>query len=94
MHIHYNNAWQVQLRIGIVGCGKVAEHHARFIKALDNAQLIAVADVNDPALLVAHRRGQLEHLLVMDDNSAPDAYWPCYQVMAAAFARGELRPER
>src|SRR5207237_7051441 len=52
MNMHSNNAWQARLRIGIVGCGKVAEHHARFIKALDNAQLIAVADVNEEA---AHR---------------------------------------
>ena len=49
MHMHSNNKRQAQLRIGIVGCGKVAEHHARFIKALNNAQLIAVADVNEEA---------------------------------------------
>src|SRR5207247_8024217 len=46
---HSNNAGQAHLRIGIVGCGKVAEHHARFIKALNTAQLIAVADVNEEA---------------------------------------------
>jgi len=49
MSMHANNAGQAQLRIGIVGCGKVAEHHARFIKALNNAQLVAVADVNKEA---------------------------------------------
>jgi predicted dehydrogenase/nucleoside-diphosphate-sugar epimerase len=52
MHMHSNNARQARLRIGIIGCGKVAEHHARFIKALHTAQLIAVADVNEQA---AHR---------------------------------------
>ena len=52
MNMHSNNAGQARLRIGIVGCGKVAEHHARFIKALHTAQLIAVADVNEEA---AHR---------------------------------------
>jgi predicted dehydrogenase/nucleoside-diphosphate-sugar epimerase len=49
MSIHSDNAGQARLRIGIVGCGRVAEHHARFIKALNNAQLIAVADVNEEA---------------------------------------------
>jgi predicted dehydrogenase/nucleoside-diphosphate-sugar epimerase len=49
MNIHSNNEWQEQLRVGMVGCGKVAEHHARFIKVLPNAQLIAVADVNEEA---------------------------------------------
>ena len=47
--MQFNNQRQARLRIGIAGCGKVAEHHARFIKALDNAQLIAVADVNEEA---------------------------------------------
>jgi predicted dehydrogenase/nucleoside-diphosphate-sugar epimerase len=49
MNMHSNNTGQARLRIGLVGCGKVAEHHARFIKALTNAQLIAVADVNEAA---------------------------------------------
>ena len=49
MHMHSNNEWQARLRIGIVGCGKVAEYHARFIKALNTAQLIAVSDVNEEA---------------------------------------------
>src|SRR5215475_4991351 len=49
MNMHSNNVWQAQLRIGIVGCGKVAEHHARFIKGLNIAQLIAIADVNEEA---------------------------------------------
>ena len=49
MNMHSYNEWQARLRIGIIGCGKVAEHHARFIKALHNAQLIAVADINAEA---------------------------------------------
>src|SRR5882724_10043897 len=49
MHMHSYNEWPARLRIGIIGCGKVAEHHACFIKALHNAQLIAVADINEEA---------------------------------------------
>src|SRR5437867_4587731 len=37
------------LRIGIVGCGKVAEHHARFIKLLSDARLMGVADISQNA---------------------------------------------
>ena len=37
---------QSRLRIGIVGCGMVAEHHARFVKAMGDAELVAVADLN------------------------------------------------
>ena len=33
-----------RLRVGIVGCGKVAEHHARWVKRVAGAELAAVAD--------------------------------------------------
>jgi predicted dehydrogenase/nucleoside-diphosphate-sugar epimerase len=38
------------LRVAIVGCGRVAQHHARWIKKLNGVGLIAVADID--ALLV------------------------------------------
>jgi hypothetical protein len=44
-----------------------------------------VADVNDPALLVAKAQGRTGVVIVMDDHVAPDAYWPCFQAAAAAF---------
>ena len=34
------------LRVGIVGCGRVAYHHARFITEVHQARLVAVADTN------------------------------------------------
>ncbi|HSB74002.1 MAG TPA: Gfo/Idh/MocA family oxidoreductase, partial [Terriglobales bacterium] len=34
------------LRVGVAGCGKVAEHHARFLSELPCARLVAVADRN------------------------------------------------
>lgn len=39
------------LRIGIVGCGKVAEHHARWIDCVEGAVLSAVADAHDEIAL-------------------------------------------
>ena len=46
---------------------------------------VSVADVNDPALLVAKAQGRTDVVVVMDDHVAPDAYWPCFQAAAAAF---------
>ncbi len=48
-------------------------------------ETVSVADVNDPALLVAKAQGRTEVVIVMDDHVAPDAYWPVFQATAAAF---------
>ena len=44
---------------------------------------LSIADVNDPALLVARAQGRANTVIVMDDNVQPEAYWPCFQAMAA-----------
>jgi len=41
-------------------------------------ETIAIADVNDPALLVARDQGRLEHVLVFDDHVDPNDYWPVF----------------
>jgi hypothetical protein len=46
---------------------------------------ISIADVNDPAPVVAKALGRTEVVMVMDDNVLPESYWPCFQAMAAAF---------
>ncbi len=46
-------------------------------------ETISIADVNDPALIVARAQGRTEVVVVMDDNVAADAYWPCFQAIAA-----------
>jgi Phosphatase len=48
-------------------------------------ETLSVADVNDPALLVAQAQGRTEVVVVMDDHVAPQDYWPCFQAVAAAF---------
>lgn len=48
-------------------------------------ETVSVADVNDPALLVAKAQGRTEVVVVMDDHVAPEAYWPCFQAAARAF---------
>jgi Phosphatase len=46
-------------------------------------ETVSIADVNDPALLVAQAQGRTRVVVVMDDNVAPQAYWPCFQSIAA-----------
>jgi Phosphatase len=49
-------------------------------------ETVAIADVNDPALVVAHAQGRIEHVVVMDDNVQPESYWPCFQILASRFS--------
>jgi hypothetical protein len=44
---------------------------------------VSIADVNDPALLVAKAQGRTDTVIVMDDNVRPEDYWPCFQAIAA-----------
>ncbi len=55
-------------------------------------ETVCVADVNDPALIVAKAQGRTDIVVVMDDHVEPDAYWPCFQAAASAFqqVRGTL----
>ena len=41
-------------------------------------ETISIADVNDPALLVARAQGRTEHVLVFDDHVDPNDYWPVF----------------
>ena len=58
-------------------------------------ETVSVADVNDPALLVAKAQGRTEVVVVMDDHVAPQDYWPCFQAAAGVFpqVRGLLGNE-
>ena len=51
---------------------------------------VSIADINDPALVVAWKQGRGGPVVVMDDNVQPEAYWPCFQVIASRFARAGL----
>jgi len=46
-------------------------------------ETVSIADVNDPALLVARAQGRTELVIVMDDHVAPEAYWPCFQAIVS-----------
>ena len=63
----------------------VADHGFAGAAIEAGVETLSVADVNDPALLVAQAQGRTEVVVVMDDHVAPDAYWPCFQAVAEAF---------
>ncbi len=46
-------------------------------------ETLSIADVNDPALLVARAQGRTRTVIVMDDNVRPEDYWPCFQAICA-----------
>lgn len=46
-------------------------------------EVVSIADVNDPALLVARAQGRTDTVVVMDDNVRPEDYWPCFQEIVA-----------
>ncbi len=46
-------------------------------------ETISIADVNDPALLVARAQGRTQHVLVFDDHVRPDDYWPVFLGLTA-----------
>jgi hypothetical protein len=46
-------------------------------------ETLSIADVNDPALLVARAQTRTETVIVMDDNVQPEDYWPCFQAICA-----------
>lgn len=51
---------------------------------------VSIADVNDPALVVARHQERAGPVIVMDDNVQPDAYWPVFQAIAEPFRRRGL----
>ena len=63
----------------------VADHGFAGAAIEAGVETLAIADVNDPALIVAKAQGRTEVVVVMDDHVEPDAYWPCFQAIASRF---------
>jgi Phosphatase len=83
-HTHWPDAMRLMLaedRPDLV----LADHGFAGAAIEAGVDTVSVADVNDPALLVAKAQGRTDVVVVMDDHVAPDAYWPCFQAAAAAF---------
>jgi hypothetical protein len=63
----------------------VADHGFAGAAIEAGVETLSIADVNDPALIVAQAQGRTDAVIVMDDHVAPDAYWPCFQAIASRF---------
>jgi len=50
-------------------------------------ETLSIADVNDPALIVAKAQGRTDVVIVLDDHVPAENYWPCFQAVANAFRR-------
>jgi hypothetical protein len=48
-------------------------------------ETVSIADINDPALVVAKYQGRTDVVVVMDDNVRPEDYWACFQAVASQF---------
>ena len=63
----------------------VADHGFAGAAIEAGVETLSIADVNDPALIVAKAQGRTQIVIVMDDHVAPDDYWPCFQAIASRF---------
>lgn len=61
----------------------VADHGLAGAAIEAGLDTLSIADVNDPALIVAQAQGRTRTVVVMDDHVAPDAYWPCFQAVVS-----------
>jgi Phosphatase len=83
---HTHSAGPMELLLEEVTPDLVIADHGFAGAAIERGvDAVSVADVNDPALIVARAQGRTEHVVVMDDNVRREAYWPCFQAMVAAL---------
>jgi hypothetical protein len=83
-HSHRPDAMEVMLtaeRPDLV----VADHGFAGAAIEAGVETLSIADVNDPALIVAKAQGRTEVVLVLDDHVPPGNYWPCFQAVAGCF---------
>jgi hypothetical protein len=64
-----------------------ADHGFAGAAVVAGVETVAIADVNDPALLVARDQGRLEHVLVFDDHVDPNDYWPVFLALVTPDLR-------
>ena len=83
-HTHWPDAMRLMLAEASPDL-VIADHGYAGAAIAAGIETVSIADVNDPALLVAQAKGLTETVLVMDDHVDPAAYWPCFQAIAARF---------
>jgi hypothetical protein len=84
--LHTHSPEPMQLLLGEVAPDLVFADHGFAGAAIEaGVETISIVDVNDPAPVVARAQGRTEHVICMDDNVRPEAYWPCFQALAEGF---------
>ncbi len=63
----------------------VADHGFAGAAIEAGVETLSIADVNDPALIVAKAQGRTEVVVVLDDHVPAENYWPCFQAVAASL---------
>ena len=63
----------------------VADHGFAGAAIEEGVETLSIADVNDPALIVAKAQGRTDVVVVMDDHVDPAAYWPCFQAIVSSL---------
>jgi Phosphatase len=63
----------------------VADHGFAGAAIEAGVETLSIADVNDPALIVAKAQGRTRIVVVLDDHVPLENYWPCFQAVADAF---------
>jgi hypothetical protein len=83
-HTHRPDAMERMLLEGIPDL-VVADHGFAGAAIQASVETLSMADVNDPALIVARAQGRSKVVVVLDDHVPADAYWPCFQAAAERF---------
>jgi hypothetical protein len=81
---HTHSPYAMQRMLEVVRPDLVFADHGFAGAAIEaGVETISIADVNDPALLIAKSQGRTEHVLVFDDHVDPNAYWPVFVALTA-----------
>jgi len=83
LHTHSSRPMELMLEEGPRPDLVFADHGFAGAAIESGIDTVSIADVNDPALVVAKALGRTQAVIVMDDNVRPEAYWPCFQAIAA-----------
>jgi hypothetical protein len=83
-HTHRPDAMRRMLEAGSPDL-VIADHGFAGAAIEAGVETLSIADVNDPALIVARAQGRTDVVVVLDDHVPAEVYWPCFQAVAAAF---------
>lgn len=91
---HTHESWPMEALLDALAANEsggpelvIADHGFAGAAISRGIETLAFADVNDPALLVAQRRGMTNVVVPLDDNREPERYLEMTNYLAAAATR-------